>query len=124
MDYDQLYKLLTLTVMLNDHPRLSSMRRLVNHEIDSLMADADKEADELDARIKADKEAAANAKARRHQAGVAIPSATARSVPADELAESNPPYRPATRDTYEGVPGPAEPVDTPDLLNSVPERRI
>lgn len=107
MDIDKLYKLLTVTVMLNDHPRLVSMRKLVNHEIDMLAIDADYEAADLDEKIKKDKavkESEANARARIHQEGQSVPSSTARAIPSSEV-----PTQPkAHRDNYEGVPGPAE----------------
>lgn len=112
MDIDKLYKLLTMVELLAGHPRLASMRKLVNHEIDAMMVDSDKEAEELDAKLKADKESEANARARKHQDGAPVPSPTARAFPASQLAESNPgpiPYR----DNYDGVPGPAEPADSP-----------
>lgn len=99
MDYEKLYQLLTLSETLVGHPHLASVKRLVDHEIRELEADAIKAGAELDAKLKseqqkaavaqAEREAEANAKARRHQEGTPMP----------------------VRNTYEGVPGPAEAAD-------------
>lgn len=56
----------------------------------------------------------ADARARKKQEGAPVPSPTARAFPSSSLAESNPTPRPY-RDTYDGVPGPAEPLPEPPL---------
>lgn len=104
MDYVKLHQLLTLSETLRGYPYLASIKRLVDHEIREMDDEAVKAGAELDAKLKAEREKAAEAepeaereveandKARRHQEGTPIP----------------------VRNTYEGVPGPAEPqLDVP-----------
>lgn len=112
MDYEKLYQLLTLSETLVGHPHLASVKRLVDHEIRELEAEAIKAGVELDTELKAEQqkateaqpqqEAAANARARRHQEGTPMP----------------------VRNTYEGVPGPAEAADeAPAKPKAIPSDR-
>jgi len=112
MDYEKLYQLLTLFENLAGHPKLAAVKRLVDHEIRELEAEAVKAGAALDAKLKAEqqkaaeaqaeREAEANAKARRHQEGIPTP----------------------VRNTYEGVPGPAEAADeAPVKPKAIPSDR-
>lgn len=107
MDYVKLHQLLTLSETLAGHPHLASVKRQVDHEIRELEAVAVKAGAELDAKFKAaeaqaEREAEANAKARRHQEGTPTP----------------------VRNTYEGVPGPAEAADVgPAKPKAIPSDR-
>jgi hypothetical protein len=111
MDPHDLTALVGLSETLVGHPHLASLREQVNREL----ADANREASdhlaevkakEKEAQAKVDRdraqaEAKANAQARAQQAGAPTPA----------------------RNTYEGMPGPAEPKDETVQPKAIPSDR-
>lgn len=98
MDYDELWALANLSRELVSHPHLANLRGLVNHELDIANKEAEKALKAIKADEKAKQESAAKADYDR--------------ILKDEKAQEA--KSPAVRNTYSGVPGPAEAPDTPE----------